>query len=82
MVVCLPPIAQASSESSAELQLLEAFHSQLPDDFLVMHSVAWISKPRGSGPRDGESDFLIVHPRLGLLVVEVKVFPVSVCETD
>jgi hypothetical protein len=37
-----------------------------------MHSVAWISKPGGAGARDGETDILVAHPRLGLLVIEVK----------
>jgi len=72
MANCLPPVELAQSESSAELKLLEAFNSQLSDDFTVMHSVAWIAKPRRGGPRDGECDFLIVHPRFGLLVLEVK----------
>jgi hypothetical protein len=72
MATCIPPAAQARSDSSAELRLLAALDAQLTGDFTVLHSVAWISKPGTSGPRDGESDFLIVHPRLGLLVVEVK----------
>src|SRR3546814_20176153 len=37
-----------------------------------MHSIAWISRPKGQGPRDGEADFLICHPSRGLLVVEIK----------
>jgi hypothetical protein len=72
MATCFPPSAVARSESGAELRLLAALEAQLPEDFTVLHSVAWISKPGPSGPRDGESDLLIVHPRLGLLVIEVK----------
>src|SRR3546814_540540 len=37
-----------------------------------MHAIAWISRPKGQGPRDGEADFLICHPSRGLLVVEIK----------
>src|SRR3546814_14795192 len=37
-----------------------------------MHSIAWISRPKGQGPRDGEADFLICHPSRGLLVVAIK----------
>jgi len=72
MATCIPPVDRAQSESNAELRLLSALDAQLPDEFTVLHSVAWISKPGASGPRDGESDILIAHPHLGLLVVEVK----------
>lgn len=71
MAICIPPL-DASTESSAERKLYEALRSGLSDDFLVLHSVKWIAKPRGAGPRDGEVDFLICHPKHGLLVVEVK----------
>lgn len=71
MAICIPPL-DASTESSAERKLYEALRSGLGDDFLVLHSVKWIAKPRGAGPRDGEVDFLICHPKHGLLVVEVK----------
>ena len=67
-----PPASHAVSGSSAELKLLAALEAQLPNEFTVLQSVAWISKPNASGPRDGESDLLIIHPSLGLLVVEVK----------
>ncbi|NEJ24587.1 AAA family ATPase [Rhizobium leguminosarum] len=54
------------------MHLYAALRDQLDDDYLVLHSVAWIAKPKGEGPRDGEVDFLICHPRHGLLVIEVK----------
>ncbi|RWD70307.1 MAG: hypothetical protein EOS37_15210 [Mesorhizobium sp.] len=54
------------------MRLLRALDDQLPREFVVMHSVAWISKPGGAGARDGEADILVAHPRLGLLVIEVK----------
>tara|TARA_R110002051_G_scaffold2924_11_gene15440 strand:- start:8960 stop:10630 length:1671 start_codon:yes stop_codon:yes gene_type:complete len=54
------------------MRLYSALKAQLDDDYLVLHSVAWIAKPKGEGPRDGEVDFLICHPRHGLLVIEVK----------
>ncbi|UCA45435.1 UvrD-helicase domain-containing protein [Pseudochrobactrum sp. XF203] len=71
MAICIPPL-DALTESSAERKLYEALRSGLGDDFLVLHSVKWIAKPRGAGPRDGEVDFLICHPKHGLLIVEVK----------
>jgi len=72
MAVCIPPLDAASTESAAERKLYQALQSGLSDEYLVLHSVKWIARPRGAGPRDGEVDFLICHPRQGLLVVEVK----------
>ncbi|MQB35118.1 DUF2075 domain-containing protein [Agrobacterium rhizogenes] len=54
------------------MRLYAALGAQLGDDFLVMHSVAWISKQPGEGARDGEVDFLICHPQQGFLFIEVK----------
>lgn len=59
--------------SEAELKLYQAFRDQLPDTFTVFHGVAWLGKRRiGGRPADGETDFIIAHPTLGVLVLEVK----------
>ena len=71
MAVCIPPL-DPSTESAAERRLYEALESGLGGDFVILHSVKWIARPGGVGPRDGEVDFLVCHPRYGLLVVEVK----------
>lgn len=44
---------------------------RLPDGWIVLHHVSWQSK-RGGRQGDGEADFIILHPRKGLVVVEVK----------
>ncbi|MBB4836976.1 hypothetical protein HNP52_000027 [Sphingomonas kyeonggiensis] len=72
MAICIPPPESMHAESAGERRLYDALRSGLSDEYLVLHSVAWIAKPRGAGPRDGEVDFLICHPRRGLLIVEVK----------
>jgi hypothetical protein len=51
--------------------LFREFQAQLGDDYIVMHSVAWLSRNRKRN-FDGEADFVIVHPNHGLLVLEVK----------
>ena len=53
---------------SSERQVFDALRCGLDDDYVVFHSVAWHG--RGRKP-DGEADFLIAHPDLGLLVLEV-----------
>lgn len=72
MAICIPSLEDARPRSDAEAAVLVAIHRDLGSDFTVLHSVAWLSRPGNSGPYDGETDFLIAHPRLGLLVIEVK----------
>lgn len=47
----------------------------LPGEYVVMHSLPWLRPDRdlrGHPLREGEADFVILHPRRGLLVLEVK----------
>ena len=43
----------------------------LSDDWTILHSVSW-QGPRGNRQSDGEADFVLIHPKHGLIVVEVK----------
>lgn len=45
--------------------------SRLPSSFVVFYSVAWQARKDGY-TRDGEADFVVAHPDLGVLVLEVK----------
>jgi len=60
------------TRSDAERQLYAAFSDKLEDDYIVFHSVAWLSQDRQGRPRDGEADFVIAHPQRGILVMEAK----------
>ncbi|CAN5754853.1 hypothetical protein BH18ACT17_BH18ACT17_14000 [soil metagenome] len=57
-------------QSGAEQLLYEALRDQLPADFTCYHGIEWLHL--GGRPQEGEADFLIVHPELGVLVLEVK----------
>lgn len=59
------------STSEAELQLYQQLDA-LPDEFTVIHSVKWITRDPQKSGSVGEADFLIAHPQLGVLVLEVK----------
>lgn len=59
--------------SNAEFDLYHALSQQLSKDFYVFHSVAWLGiRQQGEKPSDGETDFIIAHPRMGVLLIEVK----------
>lgn len=59
------PAASLSGESKALLAL-----KSLPDDYRVYHRKTWYSFD--GGVREGEADLLLLHPELGMLVLEVK----------
>ena len=69
----IPPTPAASA--AGEAKFLLAFQS-LRDDFRIYHRKSWYSFDSldGSreGVREGEADFLVLHPDLGMLVLEVK----------
>jgi len=59
--------------SRAEVLLYDALAQALDDEWVIFHSVAWQDhSTRDGGSRDGETDFIIAHPALGVLTVEVK----------
>jgi hypothetical protein len=72
MAKMFPAVIAPDVPSDAERQLYSLFARQLSADYMVFHSVAWQSRHEIYGARDGEADFVIVHPRLGILVLEVK----------
>jgi len=73
MARMFPDVPAIAAESAAEQRLYNLFKTQLPDDFVVYHSVSYVlSGGRTRQPRRGEADFVIAHRELGLLVVEVK----------
>jgi superfamily I DNA/RNA helicase len=59
-------------KSPAERLLYKEFEKQLSDDFAVFHEVSWQVDALGNGAQDGEIDFVIACPQLGILVLEVK----------
>jgi hypothetical protein len=65
-----------TSSRVAEPMLYQALAKQLPDDFTVIHSLPWLAKAvkeiDGRDAPTGELDFLILHPLLGILGIEVK----------
>jgi hypothetical protein len=59
-------------KSRAELDVFEAVERQLDAEWLAFHSVSWIHRDPGKGAKDGEVDFVLVHPDRGIVCLEVK----------
>jgi len=67
-----PERLPADVESEAERRLFDIFKSDFGDDFAVFSQVRWLARRRGGAAADGEADFVVAHPRYGVLVLEVK----------
>lgn len=72
VVQLYPPILDPNTKSSAERRLYEAFARELNDEWVVFHHVKWLGQDELGRPRDGETDFVVAHPQLGVLVIEAK----------
>ncbi len=62
-------LSQNISERS-EQKVADAL-STLDDNWTILHSISWQSIRNGR-EGDGEADFALVHPRYGIIIVEVK----------
>ncbi|SIS41210.1 NERD domain-containing protein [Neptunomonas antarctica] len=62
------PVPSDRWEREVRRQLLK----QLPDKWIVVCNVSWALKNEMGSVRDGQADFVILAPELGLAVVEVK----------
>lgn len=67
-----PMLPISDPRNTAEPRLYDWLKHSLSNEYHVFHSVAWQTRDELRGARDGEADFVIVHPRLGILVLEVK----------
>lgn len=67
----MPKVVGPAPHNRWENEVLKAFRQQLPPDWVVMPSVAWTLR-KDDYVRDGEADFVVLAPGLGLVVIEVK----------
>jgi hypothetical protein len=70
----IPDVAAEHIVHDSERVVYEALR-RLPTGFVVLHSFPWLRPARdlaGEPLREGEADFVILHPQRGLLVLEVK----------
>jgi len=75
MAQMLPELSEAQLdglESRAEAKVYRAMRDGLPADYAVFFQVGWILRRQDEQAKDGETDFLVVHPDAGYLCVEVK----------
>lgn len=62
---------EISFAAESERVVYNALQTQLPDRIHVYYSVKW-QEAESNESHSGEGDFIVVHPDLGILVLEVK----------
>ena len=77
MARLIPKIAPQDISNVGERDVAMALVDQLPDDVIIYHSYPWLKSDRNDYSkkvtlREGEADFVIVHPKAGILILEVK----------
>jgi hypothetical protein len=74
MARMVPEVALEDIAHDSERLVYEALGA-LPDPYVVIHSFPWLRPVRdlaGQPLREGEADFVVLHPSRGMLVLEVK----------
>lgn len=75
MTTIIPELTDAQLAdlpSQAEAKVYRALRDGLPRDFIVFFQVGWILRREDEQAKDGETDFVVCHPDLGYVCIEVK----------
>jgi len=65
MATLIPAIGSTSFDTAGERRLAERLEQKLDEDYLLWHNVP-------IGPKQSYPDFVVLHPRRGLLILETK----------
>lgn len=69
----LPQQIRQNPKLSAEVRMYDLLKEQLGFGWTVFYDVAWLGLTHpDQGPRDGQIDFIVAHPKKGVLLIEVK----------
>lgn len=72
MAHIVPEGDEGAVDSRAERLVRRALRERLADDWTVVHGGRWVARRHGREGQDGEIDFLLLHPKHGVVVLEVK----------
>lgn len=76
MATLIPTIGSCAFDSQGERRLAERLEQKLDDDYLIWHNVP-------IGPKYAHPDFVVLHPRRGILILEVKDWkPSTILQAD
>jgi hypothetical protein len=68
----MPKILGTNSADRWEREVRRQLAFQLPDDWIVVCNIAWALRSDGGVVKDGQCDFVVIVPGLGIAILEVK----------
>ena len=69
----LPLSVRENPSLSAEVRVYDSLREYTSQKWTAYYSVRWLGSTSPGGPtRDGEADFILTHPKFGVIVLEVK----------
>lgn len=68
----LPDYIRRHPRRSAECAVYDKLRQTLTGEWHVYYSRPWLGLDRDGRDKEGEADFVLAHPRYGMLVLEVK----------
>ncbi len=68
----MPKILGTNSADRWEREIRRQLAIQLPQDWIVVCNIAWALKSDGGVVKDGQCDFVVLVPGLGMAILEVK----------
>jgi hypothetical protein len=66
------PAEPVEGAPTAKRCIFRLWCDDIEDDLVALHSVAWLVPDGRKKPRQGEVDFVLAHPGLGVLAIAVK----------
>lgn len=67
-----PDVDGDEPESGAERAVFDAIRDRLPEPWEAFHGTGFTERDHATGTRDGEIDFVLAHPEVGIFCLEVK----------
>lgn len=67
----LPESIKSEPKRNAEIIVYQALQ-KLEDDYRVFYSASWQQRRINQSAVDGEADFIVAHPKMGMIIFEVK----------
>lgn len=68
----LPRQVRDNEQRSAEVRVYDALHAALGPEWTIFYSRPWLGLNAYGEEKEGEADFVVVHPVRGYLTIEVK----------
>ena len=75
MTTIIPELTDAQLAdlpSQAEAKVYRALRDGIARDYVIFFQVGWILRREEEQAKDGETDFVVCHPDLGYVCIEVK----------